>query len=311
LSPEHPDAAAAPAIMLHYSINRPIGALLGESDLTPMIPWLMRYSRMLEDRVKLNWAIRSFLWMVTVPAQKVREKTEQYRNPPEAGSIVIKDESETWEVYAPSLNASDASKDLQAVRQMIDAGSGYPPHWRGESGDANLATATAMQGPTERHLVKRQQYFIYLIQDILFHAYQRQHGLGLSRKLPSEDYSKLFVMQVPDVSRVDNTTLGTAAGSITSAMQSLGSQLATMPPSLQAHAIRLCFHFAGEDLGEDEIQDILTEFETWKAEQDAKAQALAEQEFQQQKEMQDQKQKTVGANDVRPSKDKPDAKPAK
>ena len=40
---------------------------------------------------------------------------------------------------------------------MIDAGSGYPPHWRGESGEANLATATAMQAPTERHLMRRQQ----------------------------------------------------------------------------------------------------------------------------------------------------------
>lgn len=257
LSAANPAAASSEAIMLHYAINRPIGALLGEGDLTPMIPWLMRYSRMLEDRVKLNWAIRSFLWMVTVPANKVREKMDQYRNPPEAGSIIIKDESERWEVYAPTLHASDASKDLQAVRQMVDAGSGYPPHWRGESGDANLATASAMQGPTERHLVKRQQYFKYIIQDILYHAYERKTQLGLAQRLGSDDYSKLFIMQMPDVSRVDNVALGQAANQITTALQSLGAQLPGMPPVLQSHAIRLAFHFAGQDLGEDEIQEIL------------------------------------------------------
>lgn len=257
LSPNDPASIDANAIMLHYSINRPIGALLGEGDLTPMIPWLMRYSRMLEDRVKLNWAIRSFLWMVTVPASKVKEKIEQYRHPPEAGSIIIKDESETWEVYAPTLHASDASKDMQALRQMIDAGSGYPPHWRGEAGDANLATASAMQGPTERHLVKKQQYFSFIIQDILYQAYQRQAAIGLARKLNTDDYSKLFVMQVPDVSRVDNVAMGQAANQITTALQSLGAQLPTMPPALQEHAVRLCFHFAGQDLGEDEIQDII------------------------------------------------------
>jgi hypothetical protein len=54
--------------MLHYAVNRPQGALLGESALTTMIPWLQRYSRMLEDRIRLHWAVRSFLWLVTVSA---------------------------------------------------------------------------------------------------------------------------------------------------------------------------------------------------------------------------------------------------
>jgi hypothetical protein len=87
-SSQHPAAASAPAIMLHYAITRPLGALLGEGDLSSMIPWLLRYSRMLEDRVRLHWAMRAFLWMVTVPANKIREKQEQYRTPPESGSIV-------------------------------------------------------------------------------------------------------------------------------------------------------------------------------------------------------------------------------
>jgi hypothetical protein len=217
----------------------------------------MRYSRMLEDRVKLNWAIRSFLWMVTVPSQRVREKQEQYRTPPEAGSIIIKDESETWEVYAPTLHGMDASKDLQAVRQMIDAGSGYPPHWRGEAGDANLATAIAMQGPTERHLVKRQQYVTYMIQDIIYHAYQRQHQSGLARALPTEDYSKLFVMQIPDISRVDNSSLSLAAQGITNALQTLSSVLPGMSRPLAERALRMAFQFAGQPIDEDEIQDIL------------------------------------------------------
>ena len=38
LSPHHTDAAEAPAIMLHYSVNRVVGALLGESDLATMLP---------------------------------------------------------------------------------------------------------------------------------------------------------------------------------------------------------------------------------------------------------------------------------
>ena len=71
--------------MLHYATNRPLGALLGESDLTTMIPWLLRYSRMLEDRVRLHWAVRAFLWLVTVPSNKIDAKREQYRTPPDSG----------------------------------------------------------------------------------------------------------------------------------------------------------------------------------------------------------------------------------
>ena len=95
--------------------------------------------------------------MVTVPGNKVAAKMEQYRHPPESGSIVIKDESEKWEVFSPVLHASDASHDLKSVRNMIDAGSGYPAHWRGEAEPANLATARAMTSPTERHLIRRQK----------------------------------------------------------------------------------------------------------------------------------------------------------
>ncbi|MFN8464563.1 MAG: hypothetical protein U0X20_03395 [Caldilineaceae bacterium] len=59
VSPLHPSAAdlAAP-VMLHYAVNRPVGALRGESDLAPVLPWLKRYSRWLEDRVRLNAGVR-------------------------------------------------------------------------------------------------------------------------------------------------------------------------------------------------------------------------------------------------------------
>lgn len=258
LSPHHPEADQAPAVMLHYAVNRPIGALLGESDLTTMIPWLQRYSRMLEDRVRLHWAVRAFLWLVTVPANKVKEKQEQYRIPPESGSIVVHDESENWQAVSPNLHGLDAAADLKAVRGMIDAGSGYPPHWRGEAADANLATATAMQAPTERHLLRRQQYFTFLLQDLLFHAYQRSQW-GAQRALPTEDYQQLFVVVRPDISRADNESLARAARDLTQGISLLAEQINRLPPSLARHSLRLVFKFAGEPLDESRIDQILAE----------------------------------------------------
>jgi hypothetical protein len=224
-----------------------------------MLPWLLRYSRMLEDRVRLHWAVRAFLWFVTVPSNRVKEKQEQYRTPPEAGSIIVKDESETWEVQTPALQGSDARHDMQAVRGMIDAGSGFPPHWRGDAGDISLATAQAMQGPTERHLLRRQKHFIWMLEDILFQAYQRAVQIGMARGLSSSNYSELFAVHLPDISRWDNEALARATRDITQGFYTLSSQLAALPHSLAKQAVRLTFKFAGEPVSEELIEQILAE----------------------------------------------------
>jgi hypothetical protein len=255
----HPEAAAADAVMLHYSVNRPAGALMGESDLTTMLPWLQRYSRMLEDRVRLHWAVRAFLWVVTVPSTRVAEKKEQYRVPPESGSIVVKDESEIWEVASPALHGADAQHDMKAVRGMIDAGSGFPPHWRGEAAEANLATATAMQGPTERHLLRRQKYFVFMLEDVLFHAYQRACELGYGRRLATRDYDRLFVAAVQDVSRTDNEALARSAKDFTQALNQLGTTLSGENESYKRLALREAMKFAGSPLTEEQVEEIVRE----------------------------------------------------
>ncbi len=50
--------------MLHYAINRPVGALRGESDLAPLLRWLSRYAAWLEDRARLNRFRTAFLYVV-------------------------------------------------------------------------------------------------------------------------------------------------------------------------------------------------------------------------------------------------------
>ena len=217
----HPAADEADAVMLHYAVNRPVGTLLGEGDLATMIPWLLRYSRMLEDRVRVHAAIRAFLWFVQVPGHKVEAKQQQYNVPPDAGSIVVHDDGESWDVKTPNLNASDAGHDLEAVRRMIFTGSGFPPHWYGERG-SNRAEAAAMQSPAERHLRRRQNYFVFVLSDLAWHGYRRARRAraGLPR-LPSDDYRKLFAPAVPDVSRSDNAELAAAARDLTAVWKGL------------------------------------------------------------------------------------------
>ncbi|MBN2148714.1 MAG: hypothetical protein JW726_15105 [Anaerolineales bacterium] len=263
LSPDHPGADEADAIMLHYAVNKPLGALMGESDLTTIIPWLLRYSRMLEDRVRLHWAARAFLYLVTVPSTKVEGKTQQYSAAPDSGSIIVKDESETWETINPSLRGIDSAPDLKAVRQLIDAGSGFPPHWRGEGGDVNVATAEAMQAPPERFLMTRQKYFIWMLEDILWNAFQRSlsgatvYGPAFAGSEPI--YDQVFNVQKADVSTRDNLSLAQASKEISQALSSLVAALPSASPALQEAITSLVLKFAGEPTDPAEIAALLVD----------------------------------------------------
>lgn len=245
LAPAHPDAATADAVMLHYSINRPVGALLGESELASILPWLRNYSRMLEDRVRLNWAARAFLWFVTVPTGRVNAKAEQYNAPPEPGSIVVHDDGERWEMQAPNLHGLDAQHDLRALRQAISAGSGQPPHWHGDGGDVNRAVAGAMQDPAVRHLRRRQRHLQHVVVDLCAVAYERAYGLGRVRRRP--DRAAIRV-DLPDISREDNESLALAAERLTGAFGALLAALPGFSPTLAGQLLPLIFKFAGEPL---------------------------------------------------------------
>jgi hypothetical protein len=243
--------------MMHFAVNRVVGALLGESDLASLVPWLLRYSRMLEDRVRLHWAIRAFLWMVTVPQNKVQAKREQYRVPPSGGSVIVKDDTETWEAVAPSLRAADAAHDMRAVRMMIDAGAGFPPHWRGEREDVNLATAKEMRDPAIRHLRRRQLYLRHLVGDLAHTAYARAYALD-SRNWPAPDRSKITV-DLPDISRADNQALAEAAKNLTTALATLHATLPGESPALTRRFVRLALDFAGDQASTEALDEIMAE----------------------------------------------------
>ncbi len=256
ISPAHPEASAAPAIMLHYAVNRPVGALLGESDLGTMIPWLLRYSRMLEDRVRLHWAARAFLWIVTVPTARVREKQAQYSQAPDSGSVIVKDDSEEWKAVNPDLKGMDAQFDLRAVRMMIDAGSSLPPHWRGEPHNISLATSRSMDRSAARHLRRRQLYVRHMVQDLAHIAYARAYEIGKVRARPNRD---AIIVETTDIDRQDNQELASAARDISNALAILAGQLPGRSSRLQRLVLRLVLRFAGETPPDEDLDAIMDE----------------------------------------------------
>ena len=254
ISPHHESAADLDTpLMLHYAVNRPVGALRGESDLAPILPWLKRYSRWLEDRVRLNAGVRSFLWIVKAPAALRTQLTERYRRPPEPGSVIIADEQENWAAVAPNLNANDAANDGRAIRWMIVAGGpGTSLLDLGEGEDSNLATGQVMTEMRRRFLRRRQAYLAWLLTDLVTVAWGRYAG-----QTPAHITPAAITPILPDISAEDNQKLAQAAMQLADGLTGI-AQLVGSGPAYRKLALRLFIKFAGEQIGEDEIDEIIT-----------------------------------------------------
>ena len=80
-----------------------------------------------------------------------------------------------------------------------------------------------------------------------------------ARRLASSDYSELFTVSVPDISRSDNESLARSSRDIMTGMQILALQLPGKSETFIKQMIRLAFKFSGEPQTEGVIEDIYQE----------------------------------------------------
>ncbi len=229
------------AVMLHYAVNRPVGALRGESDLAPLLRWLVRYAAWLEDRARLNRFRFAFLYAVTLrgasEADRRRRQAELAAAPPAPGSVLVKDEGEEWEVLSPKLEAAQAGEDGLALKKMIGAGAGVPLHFLAEPESSTRTTAESAGGPTFRHYEQRQEYFLWLLGDVLRTAVERAARAGRAVDPGAE-----IRVHGADVSARDNAALAVAASTAVSAFSALRDRGLIDDGEL----LRLAYRFAGE-----------------------------------------------------------------
>ncbi len=165
----------------HYAINRLVGAVRGQGDLAPLLPWLRRYKDWLTDRVRINKFKGAFLWDVRLEGASERAilaRQAQLVEPPSPGSVLVHNEREEWRAVQPQIDAQAAEPDGKAMRLMLAAGAGIPLHYLAEAEDTNRATAESMAEPTLRHFARRQRYFGWLMADLAGEALRRSGRFG-------------------------------------------------------------------------------------------------------------------------------------
>ena len=228
-------------VMLHYAINRPVGAQFGEPDLGPLVPWLARYAEWLENRARMNKFRTIFLYVIKGQFANAEERRarelEIMANPPKAGSVLVTDESEEWSILNSSLDAFDANADGLSLKKMIAAGAGIPLHYLAEPELSTRTTAEASGTPTFRHFEHRQKFFVQMVIDLLKICVQR----GAAAGLPLDANAEIRI-NAPDVTEKDNAALALATNQITAA----GWTLFNAGIIDSKEYVRLVYRFAGE-----------------------------------------------------------------
>jgi hypothetical protein len=239
-------------VLLHFTINKPVGATRGEGDLTPLLPWARRYVEWLKERVRAN-KVRNELACAEVIIEddsQVEKKRAQYAsNPPTGGGIFVHGKGEELKFPAATIGAYEAKDDGLAIRLAMAAGANVPLHFLGEGQSATRSTAEAMGDPTLRHYRMRQVCLVEIITDLVEAAYLRRCATLGQR--PAADIG--LVVDVPDVSREDNEALATAAKTIVEAFAVMSAH-GWITDDI---AVRTAFKFAGEVLSEEQITEVL------------------------------------------------------
>ena len=114
------------------------------------------------------------------------------------------------------MESHDANEDGLALKKMISAGAGVPLHFLAEPKSSTRTTAEAAGGPSYRHFEQRQQFFMWLLEDMLTMVTTRASQFDRMINAKAE-----ITVEGADISARDNVALATASSNILPLLVSL------------------------------------------------------------------------------------------
>jgi hypothetical protein len=230
--------------VIHFPLNRAVGASFGESDLASVLYWIGLYRQWLEDRSRLNYFRQMFSFLLQRPFASQAEKDSYMRSflaklPKQSGGVLGIDDNETLTVINPELASSEANEDGLALKRMIACGVGLPMHYLAEPESSTRTTAESAGTPTFKRFNRRQYYLESVVQTLL------QVVVAIRRKT----YSNLplrpeITIVTPDITERDNANLAIAVQRIVTAFAPLYNAKLIEPEEF----VRLVYRFAAETM---------------------------------------------------------------
>ncbi len=144
-----------------FSVNRLSNASRGVSDFFSVADYLDGMDKATFNAVERSFILNTLAWEQTCQGvvddgdlKKHQANFKQAIGKP--GGIYTKNEAVTVAAHAADLKSADMEELVKIVKLIILGSWGFPLHWFSDGGEANLATAGEMGGPTIRKLQSAQ-----------------------------------------------------------------------------------------------------------------------------------------------------------
>lgn len=240
--PAYQPGADQTSFVLHYPLNRMVGATFGESDLLTVKYWIVLYQSFLENRARLNYFRQLFTFVLQRNYQSQAEKESYVKSfaanlPKKSGGILALGADEMLGVVAPQLGSFEAEVDGLSIKRMIATGAGLPMHYLAEPESSTRTTAEAAGTPTFKRFKSRQQFLRHALANVLQTVIEIRRSYD--NTLPTRPQIEI---SVPDITERDNSNLAMAVQRITAAFIPLYNAKKITAKEL----IRLVYKFLAE-----------------------------------------------------------------
>lgn len=155
--------------IFYYRVNNLTNQIRGLSDLLPLIDWLDAIDKFLYNTIERSSLLNSFVYQIQwigLNKDEIAERAKRFGNL-KPGSIHHTNENVKINAITPDLKANDLSEIFRTLRNYILGCAGFPEHWFGEGGYANLSTAKEMGLPAYQKIKERQTLILKIINDLL------------------------------------------------------------------------------------------------------------------------------------------------
>lgn len=195
----------------YFAINNVSNQPEGVSDLLASADWLDMLDKLLYNSLQFFNALSKYFQDVELIGADDRRVEEWKKKNPISTNLsrFVHNDKVKYTILTPNISSSDPSQIVRLYKNIVLGSQGFPEHWFADGGNTNLATAVEQGTPIMRQLKNRQQYIIYILQQILRFALHKAYGKREGFTLTKDELNRININIIaPDFERKDFNTIG-------------------------------------------------------------------------------------------------------
>lgn len=190
----------------YFTLNRVIGATRGVPDLLASMDWLEGLDGFVFSVMERGVISQDVVYDLEIKGgspKTVRKEAEEFITSLRAGGVFAHNEKIALEILVPKLGAADSEKAANIVIKQIQAGTGIPGMFFGDSEDLTRASASELSIPVAKQFARRQSFY----KDMLKMVFDFQLQVGRARGTIEGGINEAYKIMMPKIFLRDMSTV--------------------------------------------------------------------------------------------------------